>query len=343
MDREILVARKLMKTAKAILAGYEYLHDPDHKKRPEGGGWEKTKSGWSRGKATSPQKEEPLKARLHKMMTGDYRALQGHVASKESHRIADETLARYRATTTQSISSVYTKKYVGVSPERYTQLKHASFPKDGDSDARSIYEGIVEREPEITRLIQSTPNVTMRERDMLYRVKEGDSFNRKFTALTADYPSDSPEEIASRIGDAIRYTVISEPEHLVDGFNSITDSLKKKGYTLTHCQNMFVNAACPLNCVEAIYSNERGEPFEIMYHTPSTKENMSHAHAYYEAVRFRGFEKSPEEMDAMLDVMYEDFNKGRYPDRIEEIADYSAPGDRMVRIARRRLSQETKR
>ena len=28
---------------------YIYRHDPDHKKRPEGGGWEKTEKGWSKG------------------------------------------------------------------------------------------------------------------------------------------------------------------------------------------------------------------------------------------------------------------------------------------------------
>lgn len=49
MDK-ILVARQLVRLAKSIMAeDYDYIYDPDHKKKP-GGGYVKTDKGWSKGK-----------------------------------------------------------------------------------------------------------------------------------------------------------------------------------------------------------------------------------------------------------------------------------------------------
>lgn len=50
MNRHLFAAREMLKAAKAILSEYEYIYDPEHRNRPEGGGWEKTQGGWSRGK-----------------------------------------------------------------------------------------------------------------------------------------------------------------------------------------------------------------------------------------------------------------------------------------------------
>ena len=48
MNNKILTAKALLATAKAILSDYDYIYDPDHKKRPGGGGWAKTDKGWSK-------------------------------------------------------------------------------------------------------------------------------------------------------------------------------------------------------------------------------------------------------------------------------------------------------
>lgn len=51
MDRG-RIASELLRIAKVLLAvkDYEYVYDPDHKKRPSGGGWQKTEKGWQKGK-----------------------------------------------------------------------------------------------------------------------------------------------------------------------------------------------------------------------------------------------------------------------------------------------------
>ena len=59
MNRRIFAAKELLKTAKAILADTDYIYDPDHRKRPEGGGWEKTEKGWTKNKKSEDGEKEP--------------------------------------------------------------------------------------------------------------------------------------------------------------------------------------------------------------------------------------------------------------------------------------------
>lgn len=50
MDQK-LVARELILTAKSLLVDKsDYKYDPDHKHKPQGGGWEKTEKGWTQKK-----------------------------------------------------------------------------------------------------------------------------------------------------------------------------------------------------------------------------------------------------------------------------------------------------
>ena len=52
MELKHKVAREILRIAKSVLAesDYDYVYDPEHKKRPVGGGWEKTDKGWTRNK-----------------------------------------------------------------------------------------------------------------------------------------------------------------------------------------------------------------------------------------------------------------------------------------------------
>ena len=62
MNRRILAAKALLATAKAILASKDYIWDPDHRKRPEGGGWEKTEKGWTQKKRQKSSEKKTGKA-----------------------------------------------------------------------------------------------------------------------------------------------------------------------------------------------------------------------------------------------------------------------------------------
>ena len=52
MEFKHKVVREIILIAKSLLAenSSEYKYDPDHKHRPQGGGWEKTEKGWTQNK-----------------------------------------------------------------------------------------------------------------------------------------------------------------------------------------------------------------------------------------------------------------------------------------------------
>ena len=54
MTDNIKMAGKLLTAAKQILAA-DYVYDPDHKKKPRGGNWNKTEKGWSNFKKEKKQ------------------------------------------------------------------------------------------------------------------------------------------------------------------------------------------------------------------------------------------------------------------------------------------------
>ena len=55
-----LVARELLLIAKNLIAEdkNKYIYDPDHKHKPQGGGWEKTEKGWTQNKREKKEKKE---------------------------------------------------------------------------------------------------------------------------------------------------------------------------------------------------------------------------------------------------------------------------------------------
>ena len=67
MDRKLLV-NELIIIAKNLLSDEDYRYDPEHKHKPEGGGWERTDKGWSRGgDNTSKLKEHEVSDRVRQI------------------------------------------------------------------------------------------------------------------------------------------------------------------------------------------------------------------------------------------------------------------------------------
>ena len=86
------IAKDLVRIAKEIISDdYEYIYDPQHKKRP-GGGYVKTDKGWSKGfqqkEEKSPVKkvnEEDIKNELRKKVEGmDWKQRKDMALSKEA-------------------------------------------------------------------------------------------------------------------------------------------------------------------------------------------------------------------------------------------------------------------
>ena len=63
-----LVANALLAVAKAVKAE-DYRYDPEHKHKPQGGGWQKTEKGWSKVKKEDGGGNVPSPAMTEKQKT----------------------------------------------------------------------------------------------------------------------------------------------------------------------------------------------------------------------------------------------------------------------------------
>ena len=55
------VARQLVRIAMDLISGegdYEYVHDPDHQHKPQGGGWKPTEKGWTQSDTKKPKDDD---------------------------------------------------------------------------------------------------------------------------------------------------------------------------------------------------------------------------------------------------------------------------------------------
>lgn len=259
-----------------------------------------------------------------------YTQLAGYKATKEQHEKADEAVARYRKESGMSNPADYSQKYVGTTPEEYTALKIKSLPETAHPEVREVYEHLAKTEQKVTADLQEAMSglegMEMREKDLRFRMKEGDSFERKVNDIIAKSVEEvSPREAALKVDDAIRYTTISEPEHLVENFQKTVSTLQEKGYEMVHCENLFKNTSTAYNVISTNWKAPDGSSFELWFHTPDTKDAQDGGgHAYYEALRWKG--STPEEKGNLGSVLYEKYYGCKMPDGIEKIDFYDKEG-----------------
>ena len=121
-----------------------------------------------------------------------------------------------------------------------------------------------------------------------FRVKGHDSLERKI-ASESQLRGISPDEMASQIGDSLRYTIILPSSKYPKGAEDTIKGLQDKGYTLVKAKNYW-----PSNEYKGLNTNfisPSGHRFELQFHTPRTwdiKQNKSHP--FFEKIRV---EKNP--------------------------------------------------
>lgn len=81
------IQKNILKIANKILADYDYIYDPDHKKNP-GGGYERTEKGWSKDKSEKSKGSRGVK------MTNEQKSW--HELAVKGDRKQRETIAQLR-------------------------------------------------------------------------------------------------------------------------------------------------------------------------------------------------------------------------------------------------------
>ena len=145
---------------------------------------------------------------------------------------------------------------------------------EAENLADEIYDHAAEVEPTITSQLKSLENDQAKLIGLEHRLKTKESLSRKILKDAHDMEV-TPQEAASTIHDAIRYTFVIDE-----------DSYVTKGNTLTAFKNYWADDSRAYQGINTNFKDANGTVFELQFHTPEsfdTKESKTHD--LYEIIR----------------------------------------------------------
>ena len=161
--------------------------------------------------------------------------------------------------------------------------------------AEELHQRAAEEEPAVTAFLKTMESEHAHLEGLEYRLKSIPSLCRKILLL-AHKNGETPEEAKSRIGDALRYTLIIEDPFYTAVTKETLDSIINKGYTLTEFENYWANDARAYQGINCNLACPNGMIFELQFHTPISYETKGEkTHVYYEIIRDEN--SSPEEKE----------------------------------------------
>lgn len=118
-----------------------------------------------------------------------------------------------------------------------------------------------------------------------FRRKGDDRLKEKIAGLLeTSAPDATPEEVARRIPDAIRYTFCTELENYASAYWDVKDNLQDRGYEMRYSENHWSDTQ--YKGINTRWVTSEGQLFELQFHTPeSFHAKQSVTHASYERLR----------------------------------------------------------
>jgi predicted ABC-type ATPase len=130
-----------------------------------------------------------------------------------------------------------------------------------------------------------------------FAVKEEASLARKIATDFVDeglkFPNRTVAEVADKVGDSVRYTMIIDEAGYNDGVAAAIRDLRDRGYELTKAPKNYwrrPNAKNPYNGINANFRGPDGVIIEIQFHTPDSLDIKGKIWGYYEKSRQLGID-----------------------------------------------------
>jgi hypothetical protein len=130
--------------------------------------------------------------------------------------------------------------------------------------------------------------------DLEFELKELDSLSRKINDRSSERGPQTPKSIdkaASKINDALRYTVVYDGANYLDGYNRTKAALEAAGYTFVRESNAWAEPerfGGGYRGINATFKTKDGLEFEVQFHTPESHDMKVETHPLYEEFRAKG-------------------------------------------------------
>jgi hypothetical protein len=131
-----------------------------------------------------------------------------------------------------------------------------------------------------------------------FALKEPDRYKEKLAKLIARFPGESPEDLAMKIHDGVRYTFVSTTETYVSTFWDVSRNLRESGFELMVRTNTWGNDE-----YKGVNTRWRDSDssliFEVQVHTYESLDAKERTHKAYE--RINDVRTPVEDIEAMRD------------------------------------------
>ena len=156
-------------------------------------------------------------------------------------------------------------------------------------------------EPQATKVLQEAiGQFGGRMYGLDYKIKTGESLERKMKQRVAENPGLTPTDVALGISDALRYTAVFNDGNYAKGVKSTLGELQASGFAIEKVKNYW-HPGDTYDGINVAMKNQDGLKIELQFHTGSSidvKENKSHP--IYEKLRVA---KDPKEAKLYKDQL----------------------------------------
>ncbi|WP_372469391.1 XopAD/skwp family type III secretion system effector [Xanthomonas dyei] len=196
-------------------------------------------------------------------------------------------------------------------------------PEDIASEAQALLTRARRMEPQVTDMLRG---VAERHGGQLagtqHQLKSLGSLKEKLTQRMA-LKKQTLEEAAAGVNDALRYSVVLEPQDFTAGLRAVLAALDDRGHARIRLTNQFTRHLAPFKAINVTLRSPEGALWEIQFHTPETfglKEQFHDLYKHAHALALGGASRA--EQRKLQTPALEAFDRVASPPECEEIDEW---------------------
>ncbi|WP_371217379.1 XopAD/skwp family type III secretion system effector [Pseudomonas savastanoi pv. phaseolicola] len=176
-------------------------------------------------------------------------------------------------------------------PPPPTERLRAVQPEDIALEAQSLLTRAREMEPRVTHMLRRVAESHAGQlAGMDHQLKSVGSLKEKLTQQMA-VKNKTLEEAVAGVNDALRYSVVLDPQHFTAGLRGVLASLDDQGHVRVKLNNLFAKHQPAFKAVNVTMRSPEGALWEIQFHTPDTfrlKEQFHDLYKHSHALQLQG-------------------------------------------------------
>nr|WP_015060666.1 XopAD/skwp family type III secretion system effector [Pseudomonas savastanoi]CBZ39966.1 conserved hypothetical protein [Pseudomonas savastanoi pv. savastanoi] len=176
-------------------------------------------------------------------------------------------------------------------PPPPTERLRAVQPEDIALEAQNLLTRAREMEPRVTHMLRRVAESHAGQlAGMDHQLKSVGSLKEKLMQQMA-LKNKTLEDAVAGVNDALRYSVVLDPQHFTAGLRGVLASLDDQGHVRVKLNNLFAKHRPAFKAVNVTMRSPEGALWEIQFHTPDTfrlKEQFHDLYKHSHALQFQG-------------------------------------------------------